>query len=53
MLARYIRGPKLLECSSTNGIAVSGGTARALNGYIESEAAKWSKVVRDDGIKID
>ena len=52
MLARYIRGPKLLECASANGIAGSGSAAQTLTGYIKSEAAQWSKVVRDDGIKL-
>ena len=52
-LVRIVRDPGLLERLSADGVTGTGSTPLELADYIRSESAKWSKVVRDAGIKLN
>ena len=52
-LVRIVRDPTLLERLSADGVSGTGSTPQELAEYIKSESAKWSKVVRDAGIKLN
>ena len=52
-LVRIVRDPTLLERLSADGVTGTGSTPQQLADYIKSESAKWSKVVRDAGIKLN
>ena len=52
-LVRIVRDPTLLERLSADGVTGTGSTPQELAEYIKSESAKWSKVVRDAGIKLN
>ena len=44
---------RLVERLSADGVTGTGSTPQELAEYIKSESGKWSKVVRDAGIKLN
>jgi tripartite-type tricarboxylate transporter receptor subunit TctC len=52
-LVRIVRDPALLERLAGDGVTGTGSTPQELAAYLKAESAKWSKVVRDAGIKLN
>jgi tripartite-type tricarboxylate transporter receptor subunit TctC len=52
-LVRIVRDPALLERLAGDGVTGTGSTPQELAAYLKVESAKWSKVVRDAGIKLN
>jgi tripartite-type tricarboxylate transporter receptor subunit TctC len=52
-LQRIVRDPAVLERLKGDGVTGTGSTPQELAEYLRSESAKWGKVVRDVGIKLN
>jgi tripartite-type tricarboxylate transporter receptor subunit TctC len=52
-LQRIVRDPAVLERLKGDGVTGTGSTPQELAEYLKSESAKWGKVVRDVGIKLN
>jgi tripartite-type tricarboxylate transporter receptor subunit TctC len=52
-LVRIVRDPSVLERLKGDGVTGTGSTPRELADYLKSESAKWGKVARDVGIKVN
>lgn len=52
-LVRIVRDPAVLERLKGDGVTGTGSTPQELAEYLRSESAKWGKVVRDVGIKLN
>jgi tripartite-type tricarboxylate transporter receptor subunit TctC len=50
---RMAGSPEVQERFKSVGLVAVGGTPEALGDYLKSEIARWSKVVKDAGIKIE
>lgn len=50
-LVRIVRDPATLERLAGDGVSGTGSTPQETAAYIQSESAKWGKVLRDAGIK--
>jgi tripartite-type tricarboxylate transporter receptor subunit TctC len=50
---RMVQQPETQERFRSAGLVPVGGTSAALGEYLKSEIARWTKVVKDAGIKID
>ncbi len=50
---RILRQPDVRERLQTLGIEVVGDTPEAFASFLQAESAKWAKVVRDSGAKLD
>ncbi len=50
---RMVQQPDTKERFRSVGLVAVGGTPAALGEYLKSEIARWTKVVKDAGIKID
>ena len=50
---RMVRQPEVQERFQSAGLVPIGGTPAALGEYLRSEIARWTKVVKEAGIKID
>ncbi|MPZ43535.1 MAG: tripartite tricarboxylate transporter substrate binding protein [Betaproteobacteria bacterium] len=52
-LVRIVRDPAVLQRLKGDGVTGTGSTPQELAEYLESESAKWGKVARDVGIKVN
>jgi tripartite-type tricarboxylate transporter receptor subunit TctC len=52
-LVRIVRDPTVLERLKGDGVAGTGSTPGELAEYLKSESAKWGKVARDVGIRVN
>jgi tripartite-type tricarboxylate transporter receptor subunit TctC len=52
-LVRIVRDPAVLERLKGDGVTGTGSTPQELAEYLKSESAKWGKVARDVGIKVN
>jgi tripartite-type tricarboxylate transporter receptor subunit TctC len=52
-LVHIVRDPAVLERLKGDGVTGTGSTPQELAQYLESESAKWGKVARDVGIKLN
>ena len=52
-LVRIVRDPAMLERLKGDGVTGTGSTPQELAEYLRSESAKWGKVARDVGIKVN
>ena len=52
-LVRIVRDPAVLERLKGDGVTGTPSTPQELAQYLESESAKWGKVARDVGIKLN
>jgi tripartite-type tricarboxylate transporter receptor subunit TctC len=52
-LVRIVRDPTVLERLKGDGVTGTGSTPQELAEYLKSESAKWGKVARDVGIKVN
>jgi tripartite-type tricarboxylate transporter receptor subunit TctC len=52
-LVRIVRDPTVLERLKGDGVTGTGSTPQELADYLKSESAKWGKVIRDAGIRIN
>ncbi|MGH8666042.1 MAG: tripartite tricarboxylate transporter substrate-binding protein, partial [Burkholderiales bacterium] len=52
-LVRIVRDPAVLQRLKGDGVTGTGSTPQELAEYLESESAKWGKVARDVGIKLN
>ena len=50
---RMVKQPDVRERIMSNGLVPIGGTPEALGDYLKSEIARWSKVVKEAGIKVE
>jgi len=50
---RIMRSPDVREALSAQGFEVVGGTPEAFARFIQSETAKWTKVVKDAGVRAE
>jgi tripartite-type tricarboxylate transporter receptor subunit TctC len=50
-MTRILKSPAQREKLSTQGVEPAGGTPEALSAFVKSEIAKWSKVVKQAGVK--
>ena len=50
---RMLNLPDVQERFQANGLVARGSTSAELADYLKSEVARWSKVVKDAGIKLD
>ena len=50
---RMVQQPEVRERFASNGLVPIGGTPEALGAYLKSEIARWSKVVKEAGIKVE
>ncbi len=50
---RIMRSPDVREALSAQGFEVVGGTPEAFARFIQSETAKWPKVVKDAGVRAE
>ncbi len=50
---RMVKQPDTRERIMSNGLAPIGGTPEALGDYLKSEIARWTKVVKEAGIKVE
>jgi tripartite-type tricarboxylate transporter receptor subunit TctC len=48
-----LQSPDVQERFQAGGLVPVGGTPAALGEYLKSEIARWTKVVKDAGIKIE
>lgn len=51
--ARALNAPEVREKLEALGMEVVGSTPEQFDAYVKTEIAKWTKVVRDNGIKAD
>lgn len=47
-----LRAPDLVEAIAKQGAEVEGGTPEEFRKYLQSEIAKWSKVIKDAGVEV-
>ena len=52
-LNRMVQSPDVQERFQSGGLVPVGGTPAALGDYLKSEIARWTKVVKDAGIRIE
>ena len=52
-ILRMVQQPEVKERFQSQGLLPIGSTPAELGGYLKSEIARWSKVVKDAGIKIE
>ena len=52
-LNRMVQSPDVQERFQAGGLVPVGGTPAALGDYLKSEIVRWTKVVKDAGIKIE
>ncbi len=52
-IAKIMRSPDLKQRLTDDGIVPIGGTRDAFGAHIQSELAKWAKVIRQSGAKVD
>jgi tripartite-type tricarboxylate transporter receptor subunit TctC len=52
-VVRILKSPELLERLTGEGAEVVAGTPEAFAVYMKSEVAKWAKVVKDAGIRLE
>lgn len=50
---RMVKQPDVRDRIMSNGLVPIGGTPEALCDYLKSEIARWSKVVKEAGIKLE
>ena len=50
---RMVKQPEVRERFASNGLVPIGGTPEALGAYLKSEIARWSKVIKEAGIKVE
>jgi tripartite-type tricarboxylate transporter receptor subunit TctC len=50
---RMVKQPDVRDRIMSNGLVPIGGTPEALGDYLKSEIARWSKVVKEAGIKVE
>ena len=50
---RMVKQPDTRERIMSNGLVPIGGTPEALGDYLKSEIARWTKVVKEAGIKVE
>ena len=51
--ARYLNRPEVKELYLKNGLEVVGNTPEEFAAFIQSDYAKWAKVIKDAGIKVN
>lgn len=52
-LAKILRAPNVFDRIAADGPVAVGGTPEEFTAYIKAEQAKWAKVVREAGIRIE
>jgi tripartite-type tricarboxylate transporter receptor subunit TctC len=52
-IVKVIHAPELRDRMTALGFEVVGGTPEELGAFLKAEIAKWSKVIRDSGAKVD
>ncbi|MBC7780270.1 MAG: tripartite tricarboxylate transporter substrate binding protein [Proteobacteria bacterium] len=52
-IVRALRLPELQDRLAEQGAEIIGGTPEAFGAYLKSEQAKWEKVIRQAGIKVE
>lgn len=52
-LVRIVRDPTLVERLAGDGVLRLGSTPQGLADFLKSESAKWSKVIKDAGVKLN
>ena len=50
-VTRLVGQPEIQQRFADLGMTIGAGTPDALDGYIKSEIAKWSKVIKDADIR--
>ncbi|MBI4190325.1 MAG: tripartite tricarboxylate transporter substrate binding protein [Betaproteobacteria bacterium] len=50
-MLRVLRGTDVIDAISRQGADPRGGTPEEFEGYLKSEIAKWTKVIRDIGVR--
>jgi len=48
-----IRAPELRDRLTGLGFEVVGGKPEELGAFLKAEIVKWTKVIRDSGVKVD
>jgi tripartite-type tricarboxylate transporter receptor subunit TctC len=48
-----MRSPEVIEKLASQGAILSGGTPEQFSVFLKSEIARWSKVVKQAGIKVE
>ena len=51
--ATILRSPEMRESARADGSIIHGGTPEQFSSYLKSEVAKYGKLVREAGIKIE
>ena len=52
-IVRILKRPDIAEKFTTNGVEVLGSTPAEFSAKIKSEIAKWAKVLKDAGVKME
>ena len=52
-IVRALNQPDVKQTLFTSGMVVAGGTPEQLGAFLKSEIAKWGKVIRDAGIRMN
>ena len=50
---KALNTPKIKEIWTSNGSAIPGMTGADFGQFVDSEVARWAKVVRDSGVQLD
>jgi tripartite-type tricarboxylate transporter receptor subunit TctC len=50
---RIVKAPENAERISATGAFVAGSTSQHLDAYMRAEVAKWGKVIRAIGVRLD
>jgi tripartite-type tricarboxylate transporter receptor subunit TctC len=50
---KLLRLPEVIERQAVGGIVPVGGTQEAFVAFIKAEAARWAKIIRDAGIRLE
>ena len=52
-ITKALNTPKIKEIWTSNGSAIPGMTGADFGQFVDSEVARWAKVVRDSGVQLD